>query len=55
MRQEVALAGCATPPPAGPPGAASVEIVESSPARVRLVAVTDALGIPRIKEDYDTW
>ena len=52
VRQEVLLAGCAEPPPAGPPGAGSVDIVESLPARVRLVTVTDA---PAWLVLGDTW
>jgi hypothetical protein len=52
VRQEVLLAGCTTPPAAGPPGAASVEIVAATPARVRVATVTQA---PAWLVLGDTW
>lgn len=44
LSREVVLAGCAAPPPTGPAGPASVRIIESAPARVRLATETAAAG-----------
>jgi hypothetical protein len=53
LRQEVVLAGCLAPPAAGPPdAAASAEILEHGPARVRLGTVT---GTPAWVVLTDTW
>ncbi len=52
-RAEVVLAGCATPPAAGPPGARrAVTITAAAPARVDLVADSDA---PALLVVTDTW
>jgi hypothetical protein len=53
LRDEVILAGCATPPPSGPAAAAaSVAVMDERPARLRLAATTET---PAWLVLTDTW
>ena len=52
LRREVLLAGCATPPGAGPPTPASAEIGVYGPTRVRITTAADAAAYLVLT---DTW